>query len=552
MDPVLVAGAGPVGLATALLLARWDVPVIVLEAAERIEPAGSRALCFQRDVLDILDRIGCAEQMVAGGLTWTKSRTYYRSHELFTITFPDPGASPVPPWINISQASVERMLMARALAEPLIEVRLGCPVTGVAVDADAAEVQVRTARGRERLRGTHLVGADGPRSTVREALGIGFPGRSFPDQFLICDIEADLPFPSERRFYFDPEWNPGRQVLVHQCPAGQWRIDWQVPEGFDLAAEQTDGGLDARVRQITGDLPYEIVWATAYRFHQRVAGAFCRGRAFLAGDAAHLFSPFGARGLNSGIADAENLAWKLAFVRRGWAPPELLASYHAERAAAAAENLRVTSATMEFLVPQTSQLRRRRAEILDRAVTDPFARSLINSGKLAEPYWYLDSPLTTPGPSLAGFPAEPGALRPPVPGVICPDGPCSAGPGSDGGGAVTRLRRLFGRSFVIITQSAATAAAAGQAAAAAGAGPVRSLSLDQADVSGVLGPALDATAASVHVVRPDGHLAAVLPRYEPAALTAALRRAAGWPAGPYPDWLASATTPAMNRSTPNR
>ena len=513
-EPVVIAGAGPVGLLTALLLARWQVRTIVLEASGADQRTGSRAICFQRDVIDIFDRAGCADEMLAEGVTWTTGRTFYREHELFAVTFP--GSGPLPPWINISQASVERLLLARAAAEPLIDLRFGSEVTGLTGNDGGVEV---TAGGR--VRGSHLVGADGARSTVRQLLGIGFPGRSFADQFLICDIRADLPFPSERRFFFDPSWNPGRQVLVHQCPGGVWRIDWQVPAGFDLAAERANGGLDARIRRITGDRPYEIVWASAYRFHERVADAFAAGRAFLAGDAAHLYAPFGARGLNSGAQDAENLAWKLAYVRRGWAPPSLLDSYQAERAAAARENLRVTSATMEFLVPQTDDLRRRRVAVLDRAVSDPSARSRINSGRLAEPYWYTASPLTTPGPSLAGFPTEPGALRPPVPGVLCPDGPCVAG------GSMTRLRRLFGRSFVLLTATAATEAAACQAASAATAAPVTGYALDDIDQAGVLGPALAATPDSVHVVRPDGHLAAVLPGFTPASLAGALRRAVG-------------------------
>jgi len=522
MDPVLIAGAGPVGLVTALLLARWDVPSVVLEAAQRPSHGGSRAICFQRDVLDILDRAGCADELLAEGVTWTTGRTFYRSSELFTVSFPDPGASTLPPWINISQASVERHLLARVRSEPLIELRFGAPVTGISAGPDGVRV---AAGGRTAgtARGSHLVGADGSRSAVRRLLRIGFPGRSFADQFLICDIRADLPFPSERRFYFDPDWNPGRQVLVHQCPDGVWRIDWQVPAGFDLAAERAGGGLDARVRQITGGRPYEIVWATAYRFHERVAETFAAGPAYLAGDAAHLYAPFGARGLNSGIGDAENLAWKLAFVRHGWAPPRLLDSYHAERAAAAAENLRVTSATMEFLVPQTAELRKHRDELLERALTDPRARSAINSGKLAEPYWYTASPLTTPGPPLAGFPTEPGAVRPPVPGVLCPDGPCLRR------GTVTRLRRLLGQSLVILTASQPTAALARQTGAAAIAAPVATYGLDLIDHEGSLRAALAATDHSVHVIRPDGHLAAVLPRYDPATLAAALRRAVGVP-----------------------
>jgi 2-polyprenyl-6-methoxyphenol hydroxylase-like FAD-dependent oxidoreductase len=523
MEPVLIAGAGPVGLLTALLLARWQVPTVVLEAAPERTMAGSRAICFQRDVLDIFDRVGCADDMVAEGVTWTTGRTFYREHELFAVTFTNPGADELPPWMNMSQDSVERLLHAKAAADPLIDLRFGHKVVGVRQDEGGVVATAKAGRRRVEVRGSHLVGADGARSAVRRLLGIGFPGESYSDQFLICDIQAALPFPNERRFFFDPSWNPGRQVLVHQCPAGVWRIDWQVAAGFDLAAERAGGGLDARVRQVTGDRPYEIVWATAYRFHERVATSFGAGRVFLAGDAAHLYAPFGARGLNSGAQDAENLAWKLAFVCRGWSPPDLLGSYHAERAAAAAENLKVTATTMEFLVPQTDERRQWRADVLDRAVTDQAARKLIDSGKLAEPFWYTTSPLTTPGASLAGFPGAPGAIRPPVPGVLCPDGPASTA------GCQTRLRRLFGDGFVILTTRAADAAAATEPAADATAAPVRCYPLAEIDVTGVLRRSLAATPDSVHIVRPDGHLAAVLPGFEPAAIRAALRRATSQP-----------------------
>jgi 2-polyprenyl-6-methoxyphenol hydroxylase-like FAD-dependent oxidoreductase len=533
VEPVVIAGAGPVGLVTALLLAKWQVPTVVLEAAPGRAPAGSRAICFQRDALDVFDRAGCAGDMIAEGVTWTTGRTFYREQELFTLRFADRDRNALPPWINLSQDRVEELLHARARAAPLIELRFGHKVCAIACDDEAVLVTARAADGTVEFRGSHLIGADGSRSAVRRLAGIGFPGTSYDDQFLICDIRAELPFPNERRFFFDPAWNPGRQVLVHQCPAQVWRIDWQVAAGFDLAAEIGSGGLDARVRQITGGVPYEIVWATAYRFHERVAETFGAGRVFLAGDAAHLYAPFGARGLNSGVQDAENLAWKLGFVRNGWSPPDLLASYHAERSAAAAENLSVTSATMDFLVPQTPERRRWRAEVLERAVTDPAARALIDSGKLAEPYWYTASPLTTPaaaGPPLAGFPAAPGAARPPVPGVLCPD--ATIGPGRAAGGNV-RLRRLFGRSFAILTEQPPAARAAASLAAAETAAPVSAHPLAEIDETGAARRSIDATADSVHIVRPDGHLAAVLPRFEPAAVTAALRRALGYAVSPH-------------------
>ena len=192
-----------------------------------------------------------------------------------------------------------------------------------------------------------------PIRRVRHAIGIGFAGYTFDDRFLIADVRAALPFSNERHFHFDPPWNPGRQVLIHPQPDGVWRIDWQVPPETDADVERSSGGLDRRIRAVIGaETPYELVWMTGYRFSQRLADAFRSGRVFLAGDAAHVMSPFGARGLNSGVADAENLAWKLAWVlaRRGAA----IAARHVRGRAApggAVENLDATDATMRFMAP---------------------------------------------------------------------------------------------------------------------------------------------------------------------------------------------------------
>ena len=353
-------------------------------------------------------------------------------------------------------------------------------------------------------------------------LGLTFDGKTFTDQFLICDIRTDLPgWEQERRFYFDPPWNPGRQVLIHPCPSSTFRIDWQVPPEYDLAAEEASGALDTRIRKIIGDAGYEIVWKSVYRFHARQVDRMRVGRVLVAGDAAHLVSPFGARGLNSGVPDAENAAWKVAFVMHGWAHESLLDSYHQERHAAAVENLTVTAATMDFLVPQSEQDWARRREILEAAASDPEARTQVNSGRLAEPFWYVDSPLTTPSDAhpFEGRP-EKGHDPVPAPGVLAPDVEVEL----PGGGGRARIRALARRGVLVLAGAGLDA----QQLAASLADlrcPVRMLSLADADPDGEVAGALGAKPDEAWVLRPDAHIAAVLT--DPTQLPAIVRRAIG-------------------------
>ncbi|WP_199238151.1 FAD-dependent monooxygenase [Kribbella steppae] len=517
--PIAVIGNGPVGQTTALLLARWGIPVLLLDQRPARDVVGSKSICQQRDVLDIWASVG-AERIAREGLAWTTARTFYRDRELFSWSFVDPGRSALPACVNISQSRTEAILDDCIAAQPLIDLRWGHEVTGISQDDTGVTLTSDTGT----LQVVYAVLCAGARAeTLRQQLGVTFEGESFDDRFLICDIRADLPgWENERRFYFDPVWNPDRQVLIHPCPDSTYRIDWQVPEDFDAEAERADGRLDARIRQIVGDRPYEIVWQSVYRFQSRCADRMRVGRVLLAGDCAHLYAPFGARGLNSGVPDAENAAWKLAFVLHGWAPVELLETYHLERHAAALENLDVTSATMRFLVPPDAAHWSRRRALLDAALADPAKVADVDSGRFAEPFWYVDSPLTTADATrpFGGRPPR-GQLPPPGPGIVVPDAPVT------GGG---RLRELVRDGLLLLTtdgtQTAVSAEgvdAAGLAAtiAAATCAPHRVVSLTDLGLDNTV---VGARPGEAWLIRPDGHVSAVLTDLSPESVRTAVRR----------------------------
>jgi pentachlorophenol monooxygenase/3-(3-hydroxy-phenyl)propionate hydroxylase len=526
---VLVLGNGPVGQTAALLCARWGLSVLLLDSRPERDPIGSKAICQQRDVLDVWDSVGTGA-VAREGVTWSRATTLYRESELFSIELEDPGKSPLPPFVNISQARTEELLDEAIAKQPLIDVRWGHRVTALEQDDDGVRVRCATgsapAEGQQEveLSASYAIAACGAKgSEVRHLLGVDLAGRTFDDAFLICDIRASLPgWETERRFYFDPPWNPGRQVLIHPCPDSVYRIDWQVEPSFDLEAERASGALDRRIRQVIGDQPYEVVWSSVYRFHSRIVDRMRIGRVLLAGDVAHLVAPFGARGLNSGVGDADNAAWKIAFTLRGWAGEELLDTYDVERHAAAVENLRVTTATMDFLVPQTPEEHARRRQVLEAALHDPAARRDVDSGRLAEPFWYIDSPLTVAdGKRPWPGPPERGKAPAPVPGVILPDAPAT----DPDDPSVTRVRQMCRSGLLVLVGDGGDPVEYRSAVAGAvrSGVPVRVVRLADVDTEGVLRAALHAEDDEVWLVRPDAYIAACVRR--PEDLADAARRA---------------------------
>jgi 2-polyprenyl-6-methoxyphenol hydroxylase-like FAD-dependent oxidoreductase len=534
--PVGIVGAGPIGLALALRLATFGVRSVILEADPTLRAQGSKACLIHGDVLDILDKFGCAEQIDAEGVTWTVARTYVRGKEIRRAVYPRPVG--FGPFVNISQYRIEQVMLARLEAAPLAEVRWSHRVTGLEQDGDGVTVHTETPDGDRVLRCRYLVGCDGVRSTLRDLLDVRWTGYTHRDRFLITDIRAMLPLEQQRHFHYDPPFNPGRQLVMHPQPDDIWRIDWQLPPDADIEAEQRTGALDRRIRAVIGAVPYEIQWMSTYRFHQRVVEHMRVGRVFLAGDAAHALPPYGSRGMNSGLQDADNLAWKLAFVLDQRAGATLLDTYHVERHAAARENLRVTEATISFMVPPNRLRRWTRAVLLWLAPAVRSLRRHVNSGQMTEPFVYLDSPIVDP------------AGADPLIGRFAPDGVVTVDDRR------TRLRRLLGGGFVGLLYAADAAQAAefiAAAGAAAGQVPIRlvvvlppgvpadDLSGPGAADGGTVTVARDADpdlAATYrrqppcwYLVRPDGHLGAARGLAGPAGIAAALRLCADAPSG---------------------
>lgn len=506
--PVVVIGAGPVGLALALDLGQRGVPVVVLDDADRIGE-GSRGICYAKRTLEILNRLGIGAKCLEKGVTWKVGRVFQGEEALYSFDLLPEGGHQMPAFVNLQQYYLEHYLVTAALTNANVEIRWRNKVIAIAPRNDGARLTIETPDGAYDLDADWVCACDGARSPTRAMLGLDFMGEVFEERFLIADVKMTGAFPTERWFWFDPPFHPGRSALLHKQPDDVWRIDLGLGAEADAAAEQRPERVIPRIEAMLGHSDFALEWVSVYTFQCRRLERFLHGRVIFAGDSAHQVSPFGARGANSGIQDAENLAWKLARVVRGEAPPALLDTYERERIAAADENIGHSTRSTDFIAPRSPQETRLRDAALALARTTEFGKRLVNSGRLSTPSVYADTPLTTPDRDDWGGSARLGGPMPDAPLV------------DRDGRAIWLLEALGGAPTAILARAGADLVETPPGVARLVIGE------DVRDEAGLLAQRLDLTPGSACLVRPDQHLAARFRRPSAADLAAAASRMLG-------------------------
>lgn len=404
------------GLSLALGLARYGVGSVILEADDTV-CFGSRAVCISRRSLEIIQRLGALDEVLGKGLPWTRGRSYYRTAEVLRFSMPQDENQKLPPMVNIAQYDLEQIFLNAAERLPeLIEIRWQSKLTGLTRHDDHATLDIETPEGNYALDASWIVACDGGRSTVRELLDLKLEGTTYEGRYVIVDIALNSALPTERLAFFDPACNRGSTVLVHKQPDGIWRIDYQLRDDEDgeqaIAAERVLPRVQSVLDMMGITATWSPVWISLYRTNARTLESYRHGPVLFAGDAAHLLPIFGVRGANSGLDDADNLAWKLGLVANGSANPALLETYSDERVYAAHENLRYASKSTEFMAPPSAAFKLMRDAVLSLAIAHPPLRSLINP-RQSNAIPYSGSPLNVPDEEgNDAFTAGPGAGAP--------------------------------------------------------------------------------------------------------------------------------------------
>jgi 3-(3-hydroxy-phenyl)propionate hydroxylase len=524
--PLVVIGAGPVGLAAAIDARLQGLEVLVLDDDKTVS-VGSRAVCYAKRSLEILDRLGIAEQACGLGVSWNIGRTFLEEDEVYQFNLVPDAGHKLPGMINLQQYHIEEMLIARAL-ELGADIRWQHKVTAVTRHEDHAALSVETPDGTFDIEADWLVVADGARSPVRRHLGLDIEGRIFQDRFLIADVIMKADYPAERWFWFDPPFHPNQSVLLHKQSNNVWRIDFQLGWDADPEEEKKPEKVIPRLQAMLGDeRPFELEWVSIYTFQCRRMTDFRHGRVLFVGDAAHQVSPFGARGANSGFQDIDDLMWKLALVMRCQAPERLLDTYAMDRQFAADENIMNSTRSTDFITPKSRTSKTFRNQVLALAQHHPFARKLVNSGRLSVPSFLTSSWLNTPDADRFE-----GQM---VPGAPMDDAPVQLG------GQDAWLLEQVGRGLACLLFADAPPAAdtlAQLQALSTGPVPVTPLivsphALEAAgvtvivDAQGLVAKRYDGQPGTTYLLRPDQHVAARWRQFDRAQVQQAVARATG-------------------------
>jgi len=454
--PVIVVGAGPVGLTAAIDLARHGVKAVLLDEDDTVS-AGSRAVCYAKRTLDVLDRLGCGEPVAAHGVAWNHGRIFFRDKQIYGFNLLGEEGDRRPAFVNLQQYHLEEILVDGARDAKLVDLRWKNRVVELDTHGDTVRLTVQTPDGPYPLSCDWLIVADGANSPLRHMMELDTESTLQPDHFLIADVVMKAEFPAERWFWFDPPFHPDRSVLLHKQADNVWRVDFQLGPHAEPEEERKPERIVPRIRALLGDSrDFELQTVSIYSFQCRRMERFRHGRVLFAGDCARQVPPFGARGANSGIQDADNLVWKLKLVMDGKAPDLLLDTYSEERVFAADADIHSSRCSAEFITPSSKASRAFRDATLGLAEHHPFARRIVNSGRLSAPLVLADSRLNVPD-------ADPfdGAM---VPGAPAADAPIAVGGKAAWllahlGGGFTGLyfahRRVSESEFEALTQLAA-------------------------------------------------------------------------------------------------
>lgn len=392
----VVVGAGPVGLTAALELARHGVRCVVIDDKSTLSE-GSRAICIARHSLEIMQQLGLSDRFVAKGLGWTHGTSYYGTRPVYRLEMPHSEDERFFPMYNLQQHYIEQFLVEAATQSPLLDLRWQHRLSGIELVEAGARLTIETPDGSYVLQARYVLAADGARSAVRHSLGLKLQGDAYEGRYVIVDVHMASHYPTERRAYFDPPANPGATVLIHKQPDDIWRVDYQLrddeSETEALREDNIRQRVDAIVRMIGERAAWELEWWSLYKAYSLALDDYRHGPVLFLGDAAHLVPIFGVRGLNSGLADAMNAAWKLAYVNRKLAPEKLLDSYSIERRGATLDVFSNAAKSTRFMTPPTPGYRLMRDAALSLAVHHEITRPLVNP-RQSSPYTYADSPLT--------------------------------------------------------------------------------------------------------------------------------------------------------------